>query len=91
MKPLDAKSNTYINSSEKINNKDLKSKIGDIVRISKHKKYFCKSLYSKLVWRGLSRGDILLLILMERKLLERVTKKNFKNQLKISLELEKVL
>ena len=42
MKPLDAKSNTYINSSEKINNKDLKFKIGDIVRISKHKNIFAK-------------------------------------------------
>ena len=35
MKPADVKSNTYIDSSKEINNKDLKFKIGDIVRISK--------------------------------------------------------
>ena len=35
MKLADVKSNTYIDSSKEINNKDLKFKIGDIVRISK--------------------------------------------------------
>ena len=35
MKPFDVKSNTYINSSKEINNKDHRFKIGDIVRISK--------------------------------------------------------
>ena len=35
MKPVDVKSNTYINSSKEINDKDPKFKIGDIVRISK--------------------------------------------------------
>ena len=34
MKSVDVKSNTYINSSKKINDKDPKFKIGDIVRIS---------------------------------------------------------
>ena len=33
MKPIDIKSNTYINTSKKINNEDPKFKIGDIVRI----------------------------------------------------------
>ena len=46
MKPVDVKSNTYIDSSKEINNKDPKFKIGDIVRISKH---FCKRLHFKLV------------------------------------------
>ena len=37
MKPVDAKLNTYIDSSKEINNKDPKFKIGSIVRISKNK------------------------------------------------------
>ena len=37
MKPIDVKSNTYIESSKEINNKDPKFKIGDTVRISKYK------------------------------------------------------
>ena len=36
MKPIDVKSNTYMDSSEKINNKDPKFKIGDIVWILKY-------------------------------------------------------
>ena len=35
MKPVDVKSSMYIDSSKKINDKDPKFKIGDIVRISK--------------------------------------------------------
>ena len=42
MKPVDVKSNTYINSSKEINNKDPKFKIGDIVRIPKYKNIFVK-------------------------------------------------
>ena len=37
MKPVDVKSDTYIESSKEINNKDSKFKIGDIVRLSKYK------------------------------------------------------
>ena len=33
IKPVDVKSNTYIDSSKEINNKDPKFKIGDIARI----------------------------------------------------------
>ena len=33
MKPVEVKSNTYVDSSKEINDKDLKFKIGDIVRI----------------------------------------------------------
>ena len=53
MKPVDIKSNTYIDSSKKINNKDPKFKIGDTVRISKYKNIFCKRLHSTLVWERL--------------------------------------
>ena len=48
MKPIDVKSNTYIKSNKELNNKYLKFKIGDIVRKSKYKNYFCKRLHSKL-------------------------------------------
>ena len=42
MKPVYAKSNTYINSRKERNNKDPKFKIGDIVRISKYNYIFAK-------------------------------------------------
>ena len=42
MEPVDLKSNTYINSSKEINDKDPKFKIGDTVRISKYKNIFTK-------------------------------------------------
>ena len=38
MKPVDVKSNTYIDSSREINDKGSKFKIGDFVRISKYQK-----------------------------------------------------
>ena len=55
MKTVDVKSNTYIKSSNEINDEDPKFKIGDIVRISK---YFCKRLCSKLVWRSFCDSKI---------------------------------
>ena len=42
MKPIDVKSNTYIDSSKEINNKNPKLKIGDVVGISKYKNVFAK-------------------------------------------------
>ena len=42
MKPIDAKSSAYIDSSKEINEEDPKFKISDIVRISKYKKIFAK-------------------------------------------------
>ena len=42
MKPIDIKDNTYINTANEINNKDLKFKVGDRVRISKYKSIFAK-------------------------------------------------
>ena len=52
MSPVDVKSSTYIDSAKEFNDKDLKFKIGDISRISKYKKHFCKRLCSKLVSRS---------------------------------------
>ena len=46
MKPVDVKSNTYINSSKELNDKDPKFKIGNIVRISKYKNVFAKGYVS---------------------------------------------
>ena len=42
MKQVDVKDNTYINSSEEVNDKDPKFKVGDHVRISKYKNIFAK-------------------------------------------------
>ena len=42
MKPTDVKGNIYINTDKEINNKDLKFKVGDRVRISKYKNIFAK-------------------------------------------------
>ena len=41
-KPVDVKSNTCIDSSKEVNDKDPKFKIGDIVRIKKYKNTFAK-------------------------------------------------
>ena len=45
MKPVDVKSNKYINSGKEINNKNFKFKIGDIVRISKYKVVLQKAIF----------------------------------------------
>ena len=42
MKPVDVKSNTYIDSSKEINYQNSKFKISDIVRISKYRNIFAK-------------------------------------------------
>ena len=42
MKPVNVKSNTYIESSEESNNKNPKFKIGDFVVVSKYKNIFAK-------------------------------------------------
>ena len=42
MKYVDVKLSTYIDCSKEINNKDLKFKVGDTVRISKFKNVFAK-------------------------------------------------
>ena len=42
MKPVDVKDNTYIDFKKEVNDKDPKFKVGDHVRISKHKNIFAK-------------------------------------------------
>ena len=83
MKPVDVKSNTYIDSSKEIDDKDSKFKVSDIVRISKYKSIFAKGYanWSEEVFvikklKTLCRGHMLLVILKAKKLLERFTKNN---------------
>ena len=42
MKPVNVKDNIYIDSKKEVNDKDLKFKVGDDVRISKYKNIFTK-------------------------------------------------
>ena len=42
MKPIEVKDNTYIDSINKVNDKDPKFKVGDHIRISKYKNIFAK-------------------------------------------------
>ena len=42
MKPVDVKGNTYIDFEKEVNDKNLKFKVGDYVRISKYKNIFAK-------------------------------------------------
>ena len=97
MKPIDIKSNTHIDSSQEINNKDPKFKICDIVWISKYKNIFAKGFtqigLKKFLWlkklKILYHGHMLSMILTEKKFFERFTKINYKKQIKKSLHLKK--
>ena len=42
MKPIDVKDNTYINIDKEVNDKNPKFKVGDHVKMSKHKNIFAK-------------------------------------------------
>ena len=53
MKIVDVKSNTYIDSSKKINDKDPDFKIGDIVRTLRYKKILAKGYVSNWSEKGL--------------------------------------
>ena len=50
MRPINVKSSSYVDTSKEINEKDLKFKIGHIVRISKYKNIFTKGYV--LNWSG---------------------------------------
>ena len=86
MKPVNVKSNTCIDSGKKVNNKDHKFTIGDIVRILEYK-IFLQNITLKISLKKfmllkklkiLCHGHMFLTILAEKKLLEIFTKKNFK-------------
>ena len=92
MKPVDVRPSTYIKSSKEINYQDPKSKISDIVRISKYENILAKGYvpnWSEEVFvikklKTLFRGHMLLVILKAKKVLESFTKKNSKKQTKKS-------
>ena len=99
MKPVDVKSNAFINSSKETNVKAPKFKVGDNVRIPEYKNISAKAMFQTglktFLWlkrlKILCGGYILLVILKVNKLLECFTKKNSKNQIKKSLELKRQL
>ena len=77
MKPVNVKDNTYIDFKNEVNDKNLKSKVGDHVTISEYNDIFAKGymlnwLEKHLLLRKLKilhYGHMLLMILMVRKLL----------------------
>ena len=85
MKPVDVMSNTYIESSKEINDKDRKFKIFAQNIALQIKKKFLSLKKLKI----LCRGHLSLMMLMEKKLVKLFTKKNYKNQIKKYLELKK--
>ena len=86
MKPINVKSNTYINSNKVINDKDHKFKIDDHVRIQNVKTFLQKDMFQidlkKIIQlqklKILFRGHLSLVILELKKLLESFTNKNCK-------------
>ena len=97
MKPVDVKSKTYIDSSKKINDKDLGLKLVILLEYQNIKIFLQKVTLQiglkKFLWlkklKILCRGHTLLVILKEKRLLERFMKKNYKRQIKKSLALKK--
>ena len=77
MKPVDVKSNTYINYCQEIKNEDPKLKVGDQVRILKCENIFVKGYLPN--W-----SEEVFVILTVKKLLENFTKTNCKKQIKKS-------
>ena len=89
MKPIEVKDNTYIDSINKVNDKDSKFKVGDHIRISKYKNIFakgCTQNWSEEDFRlnnlkFFFHGHMLLLISMVKKLSEHFMKKNYHKQI----------
>ena len=92
MKPIDVADDSYVDYNENFNKKDPKFKVGDHVRISKYKNIFAKGyiglkkflLLIKLKMQFL--GLMLLMILMVKKLLEVLMKKNYRRLTKKNSE-----
>ena len=89
MKPADVKDNFHIDSSKDVTDKDPKFKVGDHVRISKHKNVFAKGYTPDWSEDVLAikevklqfHGDMLLIISMVKKLLKHFMKKKYKIKL----------
>ena len=106
VKPVVVKSNTYIDPSKGINNKDPIFKIGDIVTISKYENILVKGYtpnWSAEVFviklkikklkklKILCRGNLLLMIATEVKLKELFPEKNFKKTNQKEFNIGKVI
>ena len=97
MKPVDVKSNTYINSTKETNDEYPKFKIGGIVRISKFKSIFAKCYvpnWSEEVFvitkvKSTVSWTYVISDLNGEKIVRIFYKKNWKKQIKKSLELKK--
>ena len=99
MKPVDVKSNTYINLGKEISNKDPKFNIGDNVAISKYRDIFAKGyvpnwseqVFVKSNTNTKSTVPWTLVILTEKKLLDIFSRKNCKNTNQKEFRVEKVI
>ena len=90
MKSIEVKDNTYIDFEKEVNDKDTNFKVGDFVRICKYKNIFAKGympnwpeevfISSKLKIHF--HGHMELMILIVKKLVEHVMKKNCKKLIK---------
>ena len=89
MKQVDVKNNAYIDFKKEVNDKDPKFKVGDHVRISKYKNIFTKGYmpsWKYLLLRKLKilyHGNMLLTILMVKKLLEKLIGKTNQQEFRI--------
>ena len=89
MKPIEVKDNTYIDSINKVNDKDPKFKVCDHIRISKYKNIFAKGCTQNWseedFWlknlRFFFHGHMLLMMSMVKKLSEHFMKKNYHKQI----------
>ena len=97
MNPVDVKSSTYIDSIKEIDDEILNLKLVTLleyqyIKTSLQKAMFqigLKNFLSLKKLKRLYRRHILLVILLGKKLFERLTKKNCKKQIKKSLDLKK--
>ena len=93
MKPIDAKSDSFVEYNEESNEKDPKFKIGDHVRISKYKNIFakgyipnwCKEIF--VIKKIKNTVPWTYVISMEKKLLVVFMKKNCRKLIRKNLEL----
>ena len=97
MKPVDAKTNTYIDSSKEVNDKDPKFETGGTVRILKYKSIFAKfyaaNLSQEILWlkkfKNTAPEAHVIDYLNGEEPAGRFYGKELKKQFKMSLELKK--
>ena len=87
MKPVEVKSSTYFDSTKENYEKYRKFKIA-LYRKKGYTPDWFRKVFAIKKLRILSHGHILLVILIDKKLLEHSTKKNCKKEIKKNLELK---